>query len=475
MLHHKMYLLLVGAAFFAITAVFLLFPRSVYSELEKRELATFPDFTVDKLLKNEYPGEISRWFSDSEPFRDDFMTLSMELRHLFKLTAGNSITFHAPEQSAILADAETPAAQDLQPDTAVTENLAEENGKIAAAGIFVVGEGDNMRALMAFGGGGGNSYAQAMNRLKRELPGVRVYSMVIPLAIEFYCPDEARSYTRPQKPFVERVASMLSGVSHVDVYSALAAHQNEEIYLRTDHHWAPRGAFYAAEQLAHKAGVPFRQLSDYDERVVHGFVGSMYGYSNDITVKNSPEDFVYYVPRTSYSTTYINYSLDEKYAVRSESKPHSGPFFYKFSNGSSGAYNTFMGGDSKIVKVKTSAGNGRRLLIIKDSYGNAVPGYLFFSFEEIHVIDFRYFNKNIKQYIRDNRITDVTSVFNVFNAASSAASSRINRMLDTDPTVLEAENTENLVDADPDSVSVAPEQGGSEISTEDAREDAVAE
>ena len=58
---------------------------------------------------------------------------------------------------------------------------------------------------------------------------------------------------------------------------------------------------------ARVAGVPFRDLSNYERRVVHGYVGSMYGYSQDIAVKNAPEDFVYYVPRNvSYTTTPTN-------------------------------------------------------------------------------------------------------------------------------------------------------------------------
>ena len=94
-MHHKIYIAIVSLAFVALTVVMLCFPRSRYSELEKRDLAQFPEFTIEKLVDNTYSGELSSWFSDSEPFRDDFMSLSMQLRHALKLSTGNNVTFHA--------------------------------------------------------------------------------------------------------------------------------------------------------------------------------------------------------------------------------------------------------------------------------------------------------------------------------------------------------------------------------------------
>lgn len=75
-----------------------------------------------------------------------------------------------------------------------------------------------------------------------------------------------------------------------------------------------------------------------------------------------------------------------------------------------------MGGDSNQTSVRTSTPGGRRVLILKDSFGNALPGYLFFSFEEIHIVDNRYFTKNMSRYVREHRITDILFANNVFSA-----------------------------------------------------------
>lgn len=441
------YIALMAIVFLVFTVVFDTFPRSVFSELEKRELAAFPVFTPEKLADGSFTGEVSAWFSDSEPFRDRFMELSMYIKNRLRLAdAEDNITFHA-SSSPVSAAADGSGSGGETADDDMTagdiddyENnmTADENAKIANAGIIVVGSGDKVRALMAYGGSSrsGGRYAEAANVYKRRLGnGVEVYCMVIPTATEFYCPDKARSCTNRQLPTIKNVHSLLSdSVKAVDVYTALGEHAAEDIYLRTDHHWAPLGAYYAARAFARVARVPFMPLDRYERRVVRGYVGSMYGYSKDIAIKNAPEDFVYYVPRdVKYKTTYINYTIDENYHVIAESKPVSGAFFFHYRDGNGGAYCTFMGGDTKIAQVRTSTKNGRRLLLLKDSFGNALPGYLFGSFEEVHVVDSRYFTKNMVQYVRENRITDILFANNIFNVCSPRIGRKYIGFLDQTP------------------------------------------
>ena len=437
----KAYILLFGLLFAAFAVVFNTFPRSTYSELEKRELAAFPAFTPEKLADGSFTNAVSSWFSDSEPFRDHFMSLSMHIKDLIRLQTGEEhITFHAstdspvtdPEPEEVPAIAEEPEMADsaYNYENHVT---ADENAKIANAGIIIVGSGEKVRALMSFGGTGRGctGYAMAANKYKDTFPDVNVYCMVIPTAVEYYCPEKVRKRTNPQRPTIDNVIRHLSpDVKPVDVYATLGEHADEDIFLRTDHHWAPLGAYYAAEKFAEVAGVPFRDLSSYDRKVVHGYVGSMYGYSQDISVKNAPEDFVYYVPRdVTYTTTYINYTIDDEYRVIGMGKPYKSVFFYRYKDGSGGAYCTFMGSDTKITCVRTSTKNGRRLMILKDSFGNAIPGYLFYSFEEIHVIDSRYFTKNMVDYVHENHITDILFANNIFKAYSRQTYAKYLRFL----------------------------------------------
>ena len=451
-----MYILIVGVAFAILTAVFVFFPRTKYSELEKRDLAEFPDVSdLESIRKDpgKFTSAISSWFSDTEPYRDELMTLSMGIRGAMK---GD---FRSEEETVSFRPAETAVATAPQSDEkhqepldAETDNHNEQahqeeamsaddedddlndgKAKLGSSGTIIVGKGDKVRALMAFGGTakGGGGYVDLLNTLADQFPGKNVYAMIAPLATEYYLPEKASKASNPQKPFIYSVRDRLSPkVKFVDIYDELLQHRKEDIYLRTDHHWAGLGGYYAAKRLAEVAGVPFKSLEAYDRHEIKGFVGSMYGYSKDISVKNAPETFVYYTPnQVGFDSEFVSYTLNKDFKIVRESKPYKSAFFKKFKDGSGNAYLTFIGTDQAYVKVKTSTPGNRKLLIIKDSYGNAVPGNLFYSFNEVHVIDFRYFTHNLKDYVNKNGITDIAVCFNVFNAYSSGSTSKVKKML----------------------------------------------
>lgn len=467
-----MYILIVGLFFAAMTAVFVFFPRTEYSQLEKRDLAEFPDLSdMDSIRKQpgKFTAAISSWFSDTEPYRDELMAMSMGIRGAMKgdfrseeetvsfrpaetATAStkdaaadksdiheedsnNSDTPDNSEISKISEDSENtyngedPGASDDEEEDDINDGKA----KLGSSGTIIIGKGDKVRALMAFGGTskGGGGYVDLLNTLADQFPGKNVYAMVAPLATEYYLPAKASKASSPQKPFIYSIRDRLSPkVKFVDIYDELLKHKKEDIYLRTDHHWAPLGGYYAAKRLAETAGVPFRGLDAYDRNEIKNFVGSMYGYSKDISVKKAPETFVFYTPnQVDYDTQFVTYTLNKNFKIVRESKPYKSAFFKKFKDGSGNAYLTFMGTDQAYVKVKTSTPGSRKLLIIKDSYGNAVPGHLFYSFNEVHVIDFRYFTHNLKDYVNKNGITDIAVCFNVFNAYSSGSTSKVKKML----------------------------------------------
>lgn len=314
-------------------------------------------------------------------------------------------------------------------------HLFAEEARMTRSGIIIVGTGDSVRAFEPFRGTleGGTGYADAVNRYKQTFgDAVNVYCMIIPTAVAIYCPEEAKEWTKDQRATVRNIYAHLSkSVKAIDLFDTMDEHAKEDIYSRTDHHWAPLGAYYAAQQFAEQAGLPFADLSTYEKHVIHDYVGTMYRFSRDPAVKNAPEDFVYYIPKgVDYTTTYIRYTLGKNKKVVSEKEPEDGNFFYTYSDGSSAAYLTFMHGDTNTTRVKTSTQNGRRLLILKDSYGNAIPAYLFHSFEEIHVVDCRYFTKNIVHYVEKNDITDILFANNAGHAYSATTHKAYNHYLE---------------------------------------------
>lgn len=449
----KAYLIALMFVFEAAALSLIILPRSTVSENERRELEKFPEFSIESYFSGEYTKKLSEWFSDTVPFRDALTEKSAEIRELRGMRS-SGIKLHnvsqpaeseeapvvkpadttAPKPAEITPDESKPTESESEPtapETTVSEGNHEidpgeqepipddDHTTIKNNGTAVVGK----RALMLYGGSFavGESYAAVINKYKETFgDSVNVYSMIIPTACEFYSPPEVAAYCGSELKNINHVIEKLrDDVIAVDVYTPLSQHLKEDIYLRTDHHWAPLGAYYAAQQFAQTAGVPFADLSTYEQKTVKNYVGTMYAYTEDIVIKNNPEDFVYYVPTaSSYTTNYHQYILTDGKITGAYDE--TGNFFIKYGDGNGMAYCTFMGGDAKVTHVKTNAGTGRNLIIFKDSYGNALPGYLFSSFDNIHVVDMRYFTYNAVDYITENGITDILFANNAFHAATAS-------------------------------------------------------
>ncbi|MGN1305015.1 MAG: DHHW family protein [Oscillospiraceae bacterium] len=427
----------------ALTAVMLaVLPRPEVSELEKRELTPMPEFSAEALFSGEYFSGIAEHFSDTVPFREQLVVLNSRMKKAMGISAptfygtvdivaddeGNSLEDEpvqiTPQQTEPVMQ-QTDAADD-SPDEAASEPAVSEtttasettgiadfsNNGIVVDGVKMYGED---AGVMLFGGNKkqGARYAEIINKFKASLENVNVYNMVVPTSVEFYLPKKYSKYSSSEKDSIDYIYSCLSpDVIPIDAYSKIAEHTDEYIYLRTDHHWAPLGAYYAYTAFCEALGMEYHPITDYTEKVKQGFVGSLYGYTNDITLANAPEEFHYFLPPdVTYSVQTYNY------ATLAPKK--GGALFHEYVEGAN-CYGMFLGADAIHTKITTSTQNGRKIVVFKESYGNAFVPFLVNNFEQIYVIDIRYFGTNAVDYIKKIGATDVLFIDNCFAANTSS-------------------------------------------------------
>lgn len=431
------------SAVVAVTAVLLaVLPRPETSELEKRELTPMPKFSLEALFSGEYFSGIADHFSDTVPYREQLVVLNSRIKKAMGISAptfygavdivaddeGNSLE-ETPEpnvtQQTENVPQQTEITEQTAADTNAVENAVSETTKSETTGIAdfsnngIVVDGVKMygddAGVMLFGGNKkqGARYADIINKYKAALGDVNVYNMVVPTSVEFYLPKKYSKYSSSEKDAIDYIYSCLSpDVITVDAYSKLAEHTDEYIYLRTDHHWAPLGAYYAYTAFAETLGMDYYPIEDYTEKVKEGFVGSLYGYTNDITLANAPEQFHYFLPPD------VTYSV-QTYYYDTLAPKGSGALFHEYVEGAN-CYGMFLGADAIHTKVTTSTNNGRKIVVFKESYGNAFVPFLVNNFEEIYVIDIRYFGTNAVDYIKKIGATDVLFINNCFAANTSS-------------------------------------------------------
>lgn len=430
-------------AVFAFITLFLTFgARSTVSVEEKRELAKMPEFTWESYFDGSFTEDFAHFYNDTVPMRSSFMSFISSFRGKMGLKfgddgaqlVGGKPTLDQPTQSSKPTESKIP-------NTANVGNSSSNSSTSSSGGTSAPDESTSAEqpdppkvdgelsgsvlvlesgwGISLFGGGyaTGQNYANTLNKIKQAVgDDVNVYSMVAPTSGSFYLPAKYKGWMASEPDNINNINKYLDGVIPVDAYGALSKHTGEDIYARTDHHWNQLGAYYAAEEFAKTAGVYFAPLSDYDSYSLDDHMGTMLAYSNyHKAIANNPETFTYFVPKNKYSSTMYGEYLNN---------PQASFVFYPTNlisandfNGCKDYYGVFFGGaDSKAFRVKTDVENGRKLIIVKDSYGNAVAPCLTNSFEEIWLVDMRFLKKSVVQLAKEEGITDILFCMNTFSA-----------------------------------------------------------
>ena len=241
------------------------------------------------------------------------------------------------------------------------------------------------------------AYAAAVNAISDLLgPDVQTISMPVPNAAAFYASREHRTGARDQKAMFDLVRDTVNDdVLFVDAYTVLAKHTDEYIYFRTDHHWTHQGAYYAYTALCKAVGFTPEPQSKFETGQLENFVGSLYTYSASYpqaaVLKNNPDTVYYWKPFANCETYYYN-----------DTNLNNGVLMgtiCRVREDESNKYLVFMGGDRNVTVVTTDT-EGPCIMVIKESYGNALISWLTSHYSKIILIDPR-------EYFSDNQDIDL--------------------------------------------------------------------
>ena len=374
-----------------------------YSEAEKRKLKTKPKMTVSSLIDGTYFNENRAYYPDTFPNRETLMKSNTTLNGFYYFGGFGSddsaslvvdLNLNAAQHGEALkptgdSDAPTGEAQnETEPEHKPSEPLAaaEQLGSVVLIGdsAFDVPHADNDQIV---------KYAQAVTAIADLLGSdVKTFSMPVPNSAEFYTHKEYHTGKTSQKAMFDLLKSNIgANVSFIDAYSAIEKHTDEYIYFRTDHHWTHLGAYYAYTALCESAGFTPVNRDDFATGQWEGFVGSLYtvvaNYPQGQVLKDNPDTVHYWKPSANITTTcYKSTALTNGYAMGT---------ICRVGEEVENKYLTFMGGDHPVAVVQTDT-EGPTILVIKESYGNALISWLTNHYNKIILIDPRQYFNNAK-------------------------------------------------------------------------------
>ena len=351
-----MVVLLGGVALFVVLG--LLAPDREFSQGENRKLAQKPDFSLSALAEGKFFDDLGSYLADQFPGRDMWIGLNLKMNRFF--------------------------------------------GQKETGGVYLCRDGYLIQAPGEPDEANLDRNIRAINRFGARHSGLRITMSVIPNAATIHADLlPANAPVRDQRADLADLQSRITGAVFADVTEALERYSDEYLFYKTDHHWTSLGAGRAFTAMAPTLGISAPALDSY---TVYPVSVSFEGTLSSRTGSHAASDRVdIYVPKTevSYSVTYVDSqkrvaSLYNRAAL--EQKDH---------------YTVFFGGNHGRVDITTTAGTGRCLLLLKDSYANCFVQFLYPHYDRILMVDPRYYYGDLENLISSQSVTDVLYLYNL--------------------------------------------------------------
>ncbi|GHT48970.1 hypothetical protein AGMMS49982_01350 [Bacteroidia bacterium] len=421
------------ASYFVISA-------DAISSEEKRKLSTFPKMQWQNYIQGHLTDSIDNYIDDHFPLRKRFIDMADEINYYKGLHANSGEKIVQPIVPIVQTEPDNDKPEDIDDagDVDDVDDAGDTNDLLATDspkehktteknivydninGYF---QNDmlilNGAAFPISGGIPGKTkpFAQMVNDYAEKLAGqVRVITAVAPLSSAFIPKRKYRYLNAQNQRTLETLHRYLSpDVCFSDVFAHLNAHSTEYIFFKTDHHWTALGAYYAYEAFCEATGITPVPKENMEKRTKPRFLGSLYSLTHDRNVKRNPDSVVYYVPHIATTASYFERETNQE--VRNS------VFCHKCKG-----YDTFLHMDYPLMRIKTNAKNGKKIVVIKDSMGNAFVVYLINHYEELWVVDFRYSEHNLMNLIQKNNINDMVFVVGMYNAQSRSVAKKMKRL-----------------------------------------------
>lgn len=358
---------------FGITLLSIFFPKKAYSATENRMLAQMPAFSVKALIDGSYVTGYENYVTDQFPYRDDFITAKTYVELALQKKEINDVYFAADDY---LIEKHTAAEIEGDQLTANVNSIV----KFTAKAEDLVGE-DNVKLML-----------------------VPTADVILADKLPAYAEDYDQEALLQQ--IDEQLIANGSTDALLDVSNILKEHAEDGVFYRTDHHWTTLGAYYAYTQWAESMGIEPLALEDYQvETVCDSFYGTI---TSKLNLETKADQIQLFYPKEE-QTIQIRYnqagewddSLYDMEALQTTDE-----------------YEVFQGGNYGMLEIRTNVENGKKLLVVKDSYANSFLPFLTAHYEEIQVLDLRFFSMAVATYMQTQSFDSVLVLYNIPNFAT---------------------------------------------------------
>lgn len=256
------------------------------------------------------------------------------------------------------------------------------------------------------------NYANLVNKVATELEGTtKVYDLVIPTAIGVVLPDDMKDKINPedQAARMQQIFDKMNdSVIPVNCFARMLAHRDEYLYFRTDWHWNGPGAYYAYEEFCEVKGITPYTMEQRECMQFSNYLGGLYqnNCKKDAALSATPDTVYAYLPYSSSASMKFTDVNGKTYAWDIITDVTSW--------NSASKYNCFAGSDQPYAEfTNPDVTDGSVLVIVKESFGNALLSYLVDHYSKIYEIDYRYWKGDLVSFCKQVGANDLLFANNI--------------------------------------------------------------
>ena len=341
------------------TIVSLIKNDKEFSELENRNLKTNVEFKIKDFFDGSFQEDYEEYINDQFPLRDKWISLKSINEYILGKVENNGIIYGDDGELFEKFD-----------------SLNEEKLK------------NNVEAINNFG----------------EKYKDKVSLMVIPSSYEIY--KENLPIGSPivmQDEIINKIYEFSSFTKNIDVMKELLDNKNSYIYYKTDHHWTTYGAYLAYCKFIDSINGNRVDLENFEKVELPNFYGTYYSKAKPFNIK---ADIMSYYAFNNLRMEIVGDKIyDSIYDYSKENLRDK--------------YSLFLYGNNPLTIISNDdIKNNKKILVIKDSFGNSLVPFLTQNYEEVHVIDLRYFSSKLSNYLEGNDFEDILIIYNFINLAT---------------------------------------------------------
>ena len=334
--------------------------KSDVSDTENRKLAELPRITAEKLYRGDISKELGTYITDHFAGRSTWISAKTALQTELSESIVNGVFVSGERLLAIDAPQKAPIS--------------------ANADIFSIYDEKY----------DGTVYFAAIPTSSG------VYGDILPAFID------NRSDSQQISAFYDFLSS---DIRKIDAYNILKMQKDNYIYYRNDTKWTSYGAYCVYKTVVQKLG--FLPIS-YDkytiEHVTNRFRGNLY---NRTLSKKTDADII----------DIYDYAEGAKVlsciCTGSDGSTFEGCIYDRSRLDSSDMYSMYLGEAVPFMKITTSANTEKKLLVIKDSYGDCFIPFLTQHYKEIAVISPEDMEGCLSDYININEYGQTLFLFGI--------------------------------------------------------------